>query len=330
ALLNFSFYNLAGAKDHFFGNLYKTFDPDNGLYGVLNYELPVVTNKNLLGVNVSRNEFKMDRTTSSIEAKGDTTIGSLYVRHTLKRSRRSNHYTGLTFARKRSEVEIVGTPTRDDLAVLTLDYQFDALDPRTAGVNLGYIRYSHGFDGILGIPSDDENDQLFKLSADSTAKFDKVELGYTRLQSLNPANSLMVTARGQFTNDILASLEQMSLGGPDSVRAYPVAQYLRDQAYFGSLEWILRAPGASELPVFDNKTLGDVMQLSIYFDIAGGALNKKDSDDSESVTIKGLGVGLTLNIFSFSTRIDVAKPVDVKSEEEDLGVQTYFNAAYRF
>ena len=35
------------------------------------------------------------------------------------------------------------------------------------------------------------------------------------------------------------SLERMSLGGPYTVRAYPVAEYVRDTAVFTSLSWVI-------------------------------------------------------------------------------------------
>lgn len=331
-LLGFEFNNLANIRDRFFGTVYKTFDPNNGLYGILNYEVPVPNISNILGVKVSRNEFTMDATTASVAGEGDTTIGGLYWWYTFERSRKRNQYLRINFDRKRADVELepIEEVARDDLAVLSLEYQYDSISPRTAGINTGYFRYSHGFDGILGVPSDSEREKEFNIRLGSTAQFDKFDIGYMRIQSINPSNSLMVKLRGQYSDDILVSLEQQALGGPDSVRAYPVARYLRDKGYYGSIEWIVKAPGFADREAIGSKTWGDILQMSIFYDIGGGTLNSLSGGDTDSITIQGLGFGFTGKWSGFFTRFDFAWPIDLAEQDEDLNGRVYFTASYGF
>jgi len=333
SVIHYSLYNSLTSKDRIFGNVYKTFSPNNGIFGSLSYEAAIPNMKHIVGINISRNEFTLEQIDNSVPGTGETTLGGIYYRHTLKRSRAANRYAKIAFLRKRADVDLFEepnqVPTRDDLAVMAVDFNYDALDPKTAGINMGYLRYSHGFDGILGIPKADEDTDYEKLNPNASAKFDKVELGYTRYQSLGTTHSILLSLRGQYTEDNLASLEQMAIGGPDSVRAYSVAKYLRDNAYFATLEWIFKAPGAADVPAFGNRTWGDVMKMSIFYDIGGGS-NNKEEGTGDDVTAMGLGLAFNVNINRFSARLDVAFPLNENEEERDSGAQTYFSAGYQF
>lgn len=332
SVLHYALNNSISAEDRLFGNVYKTFSPPNGLFGSLSYEAAVPNIKNIVGMNVSRNEFTLEQVDNSIPGTGETTLGGIYYKHTLRRSRASNRYAKVGFFRKRADVDLgeegFETPTRDDLAVLSLDFNYDALDAETAGINMGYARYSHGFDGILGIPKSGE-ETIQKLNPNASPEFDKLELGYTRFQSLGATHSLLFTLRGQYTKDNLASLEQMSIGGPDSVRAYSVARYLRDKAYFASLEWIFKAPGAADVPVFGDRTWGEVLKMSIFYDIGGGSNNTPQGNGND-ITAMGLGIAFNVNIHRFSARLDLAYPVGEQDDQANSDGRVYFNAGYQF
>ena len=332
-IINYSVYNMIGTQDRLFGNIYKTFDPYNGAYGAISYEAAIPNNRYIFGANASRNEFTLEEKKGSVPGDGKTTQGGMYFRNTLKRTRRSNQYLKLAFFRKRADVNLFREPKRvlfrDDLAVASADFQYDSLSPKSAGINMGYLRYSHGFEGILGVPKDGE-EILGKLNPDAKAKFNKVEMGYTRYQSLDTSNSLLLSLRGQYSNDVLASLEQMAIGGPDSVRAYPVAKYLRDRAYVATVEWVAKAPGAADVPVLGNKTWGDIMKMSIFFDVGGGSNNKATGSNGDDVSAMGLGVAFSVKVEKFNARLDIGWPVNKKEEDKDLGAQTYFSANYKF
>ena len=72
----------------------------------------------------------------------------------------------------------------------------------------------------------------------SNADFTKLSFSYSRLQPLSELQSLIFTFRGQNSSDSLVSLEKFSLGGPDTVRAYPVAEALMDSVYLLSVEFM--------------------------------------------------------------------------------------------
>ena len=68
---------------------------------------------------------------------------------------------------------------------------------------------------------------------------------------------MLVRLDGQWSNDLLVSLEQFPMGGPESVRAYPLSSFLTDSGYLGSLEVRLGTP-------FLKGAWRDVFDLSVF------------------------------------------------------------------
>ena len=133
-------------------------------------------------------------------------------------------------------------------------------------------------------------------------QFTKISGNYQRLQLMTKNQSLLLKTEFQWSNDILAPLEQYSVGGPENVRGYPDAEGLFDRAYFFSLEYIFNAPFIADVPAFQNRTWGELLQFSVFYDFAtaqqNDALNAtSDRNTSGSwVTFKSIGMGLRFNL----------------------------------
>jgi hemolysin activation/secretion protein len=100
---------------------------------------------------------------------------------------------------------------------------------------------------------------------------------------LGTQNQLVLRLAGQWTGEPLLALEQMSVGGFETVRGYLENQLVRDRGIVSSLE--LR------LPVAFNKAGAGVVHLAPFFDFGGG-WNAEDSPSPS--TIYSTGVGLLL------------------------------------
>jgi hemolysin activation/secretion protein len=96
---------------------------------------------------------------------------------------------------------------------------------------------------------------------------------------------LMISGGAQWSSDNLAVGEQFSLGGPDSVRGYPVGEALGDHGYRLSAE--LR-----------NSLLKkqDLIQGVLFLDHGGSFVKKQPTADPDSHTLTGLGVGVRLDL----------------------------------
>ena len=128
------------------------------------------------------------------------------------------------------------------------------------------------------------------------------------------------------------------MGGPVNVRAYSVAEFLRDKAVFASVEWIANAPFFADKPAFANRTWGEVLQISAFYDYANGKNNDQtpavDSTgkrvDAEE-TIKGVGAGLQLSLPDrFFARLDVAHRIGGDKPKNNDNTQYWFTLSYQF
>ena len=99
----------------------------------------------------------------------------------------------------------------------------------------------------------------------------------------NTQNQLILRATGQWTAEPLLALEQISVGGFESVRGYPENQMVRDRGIVSSVEF--------RLPVLFNKAGAGIVHLAPFFDY-GGAWNVGGSPNP--TTIYSIGSGLLL------------------------------------
>src|SRR3546814_14334310 len=60
---------------------------------------------------------------------------------------------------------------------------------------------------------------------------------------LTRSQRLDLKLNGQYSDDVLVPMEQFALGGPDSVRAYPISDALGDRGYHVAVEYQVDAPG---------------------------------------------------------------------------------------
>ena len=130
--------------------------------------------------------------------------------------------------------------------------------------------------------------------------------------------------------DLLTSLEQVVLGGPNNVRAYPIAQFLVDEAAFASLEWIVDL----------NQLLGDGegdtrVSLSFFGDYSLGVINDPLPVEVDDVDISGWGVGVSVSHTTdggnrLLLKIEAAEPITELDFIEQDSSQVFAQLSYSF
>jgi hemolysin activation/secretion protein len=313
--------NVTGGADRFTGTLQATQVPANSFYWGAEYSRPLPYRQLWATVRYDRNRFDVGGEFRDRDIESDTQHLYLSLEDTFIRSRQRNLSARVELAKKQALTNIRARPqSKDALTVLNLGLDFDMVDSRFAGLNAGVFEYSHGFNDFLGAmgettarvrPSRQGGDRSFAEGA-----FDKVFLSLSRLQSLTPLteklrhHSLLFRAEMQWSNDLLVPLEQYSVGGPTSVRGYIPTEALFDQAVFGSIEWIINAPGIADQPAFGNRTWGEVVQVSFFFDYAAGRLNNPIASEDPSDNLSGAGFSVSANNPNkFSAKLSIATPV---------------------
>lgn len=139
------------------------------------------------------------------------------------------------------------------------------------------------------------------------------------VQQLSPSGTLMlVKLNAQLTPDALLPLEEISLGGVDTVRGYRQNELVTDNGINASVE--LR------FPVTSDKSL----QIRPFFDI--GTVWNNRGKNLDSKTIAGLGLGLTWQPQSnLSLQIDYGIPL-IPVEDQGNSLQEnglYFSLRYQ-
>lgn len=143
---------------------------------------------------------------------------------------------------------------------------------------------------------------------------------------LAPDTLLLLRGDVQFADRPLVPLEQIGIGGQESVRGYRQDALLTDNAIFASAEVrfpVARFPGQNNL-----------LQVAPFIDF-GTAWNRKSSDDSnrdpETNTLLSVGLGLRLQLQErLTARFDWGIPlIEVEGEKDTLQENgLYFSIVY--
>lgn len=307
------------------------FDPSDGdskgLYGGFDYRLPVFGPRHELQLGYSHNLFEVGKLLRQLGIKGTTDIAQLSYNRTLSKTRLGDMTLQLGLTRKDAQFEQQGTVTaRDVLSVGNLGFQWSRIGVRSRGITQVSANYSHGFSDMFGsLVGYDEQPGVRASRLGAGGGFDKLTAQVQRFQRLAQNHALLLRLSGQYSDDLLVSLEQFSIGGPDTVRAYPSAEFLADTGGFASLEWIVNAPGFAARPAFGGRTWGQIFQASLFVDYATGRLNETLPGELARIDLSGWGVGLQLSVPNrFFVRLDVAQPISSAVPSNDRDPQYFF------
>ena len=320
------------------------FDPstgsEHGVYGGAAYSLPIFTPRDSLQFSYYTNTYVVGGLSSELQVanpKGNSEIGEFGYRHQFAPSRLGSASLGLAFDLKRATFDANGTEEfSDPLTTMHVDFNWNRIDTRFDGVNQVFASYEHGFKNVLGSLGDyDLNAEPPHASREgASGDFDKGVISLQRLQRITSNISLLVRAQGQETNDLLVSLEQLSIAGPDAVRAYSVADVLVDKGAIGTAELIVGAPGFSNRPAFAGRNWGEELQFSLFVDYAAGWLNnyaQAPSSTQQYVNLGGWGGAVQFNVPGhFFARVDVATPITARVPGNGRDPQYFFRLGVSF
>jgi len=330
-LLGVKVNNITGHIDQLSVDTVKTFSPGDLRNARVTYQ---ITHPNLVhtfGLGFSKTRYDVeDIAVAALGIEGDTEIGEMFINSQWIRQRNVNLATRLGLSVKRSNVDFTSFNIEqgvDRLTVFEASVVADSVDTRFRGVHRASLTFSHGFNGFLGSMDGQGNGESLGVVNGEQAlpgQFNKVSASYSRLQSIVRNNSLLFHFNGQYSDDSLSSLERMSLGGPYTVRAYPVAEYVRDTAVFTSLSWVINGGVFSDGIAYGEYSWSDVLSLSVFADYGWGKLKAANGGPTDSIDIAGWGVETQLtfpNIGGFA-RLSAAKPFD--SSEAANGEDTQY------
>ena len=313
------------------------FDPsgkdEHGAYGGASYSVPVFSPRDFLELSYFTNAYVVGGLGADLQLinpKGKASVGELGYRHDFAPSRLGSASLGVAFDVKRASFSANNTELfKDDLSTVHADFNWNRIDTRFRGINQLLLSYEHGFKNVLGSLGDYDPNLTPRASRlDATGAFNKSLVSLERLQRITSNVSLLLHVQGQETSDPLVSLEQLSLAGPDAVRAYSVADVLVDKGGIGTAELIVGAPGFANRPAFGDRTWGQELQFSVFVDYAAGWLNDYVPGTSvipQYVNLGGWGGAIQFNVPGrVFARIDVATPMTARRPGNGRDPQYFF------
>ncbi len=323
--------NPLGGADRATVTIQQTYNPKLNNYWSIDYKR-YLGRGFTTGAGIFRNFFRIGGDLAANQIAAETINRSFYIEKSFTRGRQRNFSSRITLTQKKSRTQTQSVQTNiDRLTVLAWTLNYDSVDtihplrpiyralfqdtPEGYGGGLNFLNvtWSRGFNNALGAMGS-SGDQFDGLSESRSGRrgnqagefaegqFEKVTLSYQRLQLLAKNQSLMFATEAQWSNDILSNQELYSIGGPENVRGFPDAQGLFDRAFFFKIEYILNAPfGLASRPAFMNRTWGEVLQFSVFYDFATATNNDPLSNQDPNqqnrwINFKSVGLGLRFNI----------------------------------
>lgn len=265
-------------------------------YGRLAYESVVNGQGSRLGGSYSMLRYRLGNSLAPLNGNGTAQVASLFAKHPFVRGRDANLYGQIQYDKLqlRDRIDILSTKTDRHLDNWTLSLTGDAQDALlSGGVNTWNLGWTAGRVGFANTTA-----QL--LDADTAATqggFSKLNANFARYQSLGPKDGLYLAFDGQLASTNLDSSQKMSVGGPNSVRAYDAGAVSGDNGYFVSAEY--------------RHSLGQGWQAVAFVDSASVTINKNTWTASENTaSLNGVGLGLNwTGPDQWNARAYVAKPI---------------------
>jgi hemolysin activation/secretion protein len=336
--------NPTGSADRLAVTAQQTFTPRNNLFYSFDYDRYLGRGFRLGGF-FSRNEFDVGGEFADRNISAETDFYGVFLDKNFIRSREHNLSSrlGLTHKRSRTTTDDIQT-NRDRLTVFSLSATYDSVDTRFSGLNFAFLELSQGVNNFLGSMGDSDSAANEPLEnrpsrqggppdmAFAEGEFTKLFGMFSRLQTVTRHTSLLFRAEGQWSPDLLVPVEQYSIGGPDNVRSYPLAQALFDQAWFLSFEYIINAPFIADAQAFGHRTWGELIQFSVFYDAAAGRLNDPLPTEPQGfVSYQGAGWGLRFNLpGTIESRLLMAWKIGAQEPDNNRFPQLWADFTYRF
>jgi len=289
--------------------------PQDCLIGFANLDIPI----NYQGTHVSfsfiKSNAQLGQELSVIEMEGQTEMYGASITHPLilRRNLRLNTLLGInhTVSETTAWKSIsVGTyklnSVKASLSIDSVDHYF--------GKNQAQCLYQVSFvDKGPGIEKTNKALQKIMLSA-------------SRMQQFTRHMHLSFRLSGQWSSDDLIPVDQIAIGGYDTVRGHPPSAYLGDMGYNFSFEWMISPKSDRQ---YFGQPLSKSLQWGLFVDQGWIRLNKDPLYDVQTKSLGGVGMGLRLFYKeTFSCFMDLAVPINPLENEDD--VMMYFSAQAYF
>lgn len=308
AELGVSAFNALGAGDVLAATVGYGLDPADSWQAALSLSVPSAQVDGLSAIaGVSRSEMELNSGPfAAIGIKGPTTLFYAGSDWTFIQRLDLQVQASARWIHEESRLEGLGIElSRHTFDVIDAGVTLRHTDRRWRGMNLAQLSVRKSIN--------DESSPFNWLYAAHDSYFWVSRVSLARLQALPGNQRLLLRGSAQFTDDALTPLEQFSVGGPTSVRAYPLSTALGDRGVQATFEYQLSAPGFADRPSpFNGRRWGDLLEVNLFYDwgrTSPAPDNRRIGFQPTTLEGAGLAIGLRLP-WKPELRLDVsgAKP----------------------
>lgn len=276
------------------------------------YNFPVGTAGTRLGLGYATGNYSVGQELEALNIQGEAKVATLSLNHPFKRSFAHSSDLSVQFSYNDVENTAVGRPlSRDEYTAARLDYTNRWQDASGQTVlRLGASK------GLGGTRRGDRRASRRNAGAD----FSKFQVDAIRVQRINDPLTVALRGSAQFSGDSLFAVEQMSVGGPDTVRGFNPAETLGDQGYALSAE--LRWS-----PLKENREL---FQTVFFVDHGGITQNSPPPGLKGSRQLTGAGFGFRVKTGETRARLDFGFPLSPETNAQRRSPVIYGRVTTRF
>ncbi len=251
--------------------------------------------------------MRLGREFGALDSRGHSTLAGVFINKGLIGERDLDVRLNLGFDYKHIYNFLFGEAvSRDETRILKTSLDIDLTDKW--GRTIFSPEISMGIPRMWGALA--KKDPLASR-AGAGGKFIKLAYSLYRLQALPLNSNLFLKLNGQYSNYHLLASEQFQMGGPNSVRGYPVGEYSGDEGWNFSWEWSLPyyfIPRNLRVP-FTEERLFDALRFVLFYDWASTHLNNPGNDNKHR-TLSGWGFGIRFNLLErLSLKLEWAYPL---------------------
>lgn len=299
-------FNVSANADELTVGILRSTNPSNSTYGGVKYKIPLFTEAFQARLNYSRNQFALGEGNAteigSLGIVGDTTIRELKLEYALTRRRENNWFIYLNYADKKSDLKSYFADLDDRVKTVSLGTSYDTLDMKSKTLNQASLTITSGriTEGALLEQDPDFLKYTFNYSY----------LTFVQIPWTDISTRIIIKTGIQYAGALLPPVEQYSLAGPNTVRAYSVTQFSADNAAYIGADWILNWPAILDFNVSDNVKFSQLVQPFLFVDYGYAELFAVGTAEDATAELSGYGFGLQLNYRnSISVNLQFAQPI---------------------
>ncbi len=322
--------NFLGQDDKLYFEYRRTRD-DSLCFQQGQYTYPVLPGLEV-GAYIANSTSELGREFKVLNLRGESLLVGIFANKVLKDTENFDIWWNTGFDYKNTKNYLLGyQSSKDEVRAFKTGLDFDFND-RWAR-NILTTQYDVGIPQFMGgMKSKDPLSS--RGGVGSGGKFQKVTLNYFRLQPGPFSSEILWKNSAQYSNYNLVAGEQFQIGGPGSVRGYPIAEYAGDRGLYSSVEWSFPPYFLGrnmKVPFMKNRTIFDSVRVVTFYDWGNIRINKTTAGEKETRTLRSAGFGFRLNLGeNFFARIEIGYPLNGPDTSDGRNVQKWFEITTKF